>query len=212
MDSPRPKPWSRGSENELKAESACDETSADGVYGMRDMTDAKLVHRCLDGHKEFFAELIRRYQASVFGLAYRMTNNRDEAADLAQEAFIKAYRKLHMYNDEYSFRNWVLSICSNLTKNRFRSRFRQRKAEEAHLQSYADDADGSDPQRHVLEQAISGMKQTLRVPLVLKHVEGLPYVEIADVLGIGVSAAKMRVKRGRDELVRLLRTESGGVQ
>ena len=66
-----------------------------------------------------------------------------------------------------------------------------------------------DPRRFALERALREIPENVRIPLVLKHVEGLSYEEISGVLGIGVSAAKMRVKRGRDELVRRLRGSSG---
>jgi RNA polymerase sigma-70 factor (ECF subfamily) len=177
---------------------------------MRDVTDAILVEQCLNGHKEYYAELIRRHQSAVFGLAYRMTNDRDDAADLAQEAFIRAYRKLAKYDTRYPFRNWALSICANLGKNRFRGILRRRKAEETHFEILERETTSpDDSNRAALETAITHLTKTLRVPLVLKHVEGMSYQEIARVLDIGISAAKMRVKRGRDELVRLLRTEGG---
>jgi RNA polymerase sigma-70 factor (ECF subfamily) len=180
------------------------------AHDPRDLTDASLVKLCLDGHKESYAELVRRYQDSVFGLAYRMTRNHEDAADMAQEAFIRAYRYLRRYDPQGSFRNWVMAMCANLTKNRFRGVLRRRKAEETHVELHSSDPETPDLQRAALEEALGSVSQTLRVPLVLKHVEGLPYEEIAQVLGISVSAAKMRVKRGRDELVRLLRAEAKG--
>ena len=71
---------------------------------MDQIPDAELVRRCLDGREEAFAELVERYQGPVFNIAYRMTSNYAEATDLAQEAFIRAYRKLSRYKPEYSFR------------------------------------------------------------------------------------------------------------
>ncbi len=174
------------------------------------LTDAKLIQLCLDGHKESYAELVRRYQDSVYGLAYRMTRNHEDAADLAQEAFIRAYRHLKRYDPQGSFKNWVMTMCANLTKNRFRGILRRRKAEETHVELHPSDPETPDPQRAALEEALESISRTLRIPLVLKHVEGLSYEEIAGMLGIGVSAAKMRVKRGRDELVRLLRPDARG--
>ena len=174
------------------------------------LTDADLVRLCLDGYKESYSELVRRYQDAVYGLAYRMTNNGEDAADLAQDAFIRAYRRLSRYDPQRSFKNWIMAICANLTKNRFRGILRRRKAEETHVDLHYGEPETPDLQRAALDQALGSIPQTLRVPLVLKHVEGLPYEEIAQVLGIGVSAAKMRVKRGRDALIRLLRPEARG--
>lgn len=178
---------------------------------MSNSSDAVLVQRCIDGARESYAELVRRHQGSVFGLAYRMTRNHADAEDLAQETFIQAYRKLRSYDPEYPFRTWILSICSNLTKNRFRSILRRRKAEAAHVDLHPLDTRGEQHDLAVLDEAIGQIPVTLRIPLVLKHVEGLAYEDIARVLGIGISAAKMRVKRGRDELVKLLQPYPGRV-
>ena len=172
-------------------------------------TDAALVERCLAGQREAFAVLLRRHQGAVFGLACRWCRDRDDAADLAQETFVRAYRKLRTYKPEHSFRNWVLSVCANLGKNRLRSEGRRRKAHETYADLQTLGATAADPRRQVLEEALREVPETLRIPLVLKHVEGLSYDEISTVLGIGVSAAKMRVKRGRDELFRRLRPGQG---
>jgi RNA polymerase sigma-70 factor (ECF subfamily) len=179
-----------------------------GVYdcggSVTDPTDASLVEQCLEGSKEAFAELVRRHQDRVYRLALRMTGDRDEAVDLAQETFIRAYRKLRLFDLQRSFGNWLLSLCANLGKNRFRSEARRRRAQDGHLELLAAGAPRPDPRKSALEEALRQMVEKLRIPLVLKHVEGLSYEEIAQVLGIGLSAAKMRVKRARDELVRIL--------
>ena len=175
-----------------------------------ELTDAALVERSLEGDKASFEGLVLRHQDGVFNLALRMTNSHADAADLAQDTFVRAYRKLRSYKPEYSFRNWVLTICANLTRNRFRREARRRRTEEAHVQERA--VSGQAGRSHVygpLEEAIRSIPEEHRVPLVLKHVEGLSYEEVAGVLSIGVSAAKMRVKRGKDQLVLLLRNARG---
>ena len=176
---------------------------------MTERTDAALVEQCLGGQQEAFAELLRRYQDRVFHFSLRITGDRDEAVDLAQETFIRAYRKLRLYDPEYSFGTWLLSVCANLGKNRFRSETRRRKAQNIHAEMLAQTSSGSDHRREALSEALGEMVEKLRLPLVLKHVEGLSYEEIAQVLGIRVSAAKMRVKRARDELVRVLGGRKG---
>lgn len=168
-------------------------------------TDAALVELCLTGRKDFFGELVERHKERVFHLALRMTGDRDEAADLAQETFVRAYRKLGIYNAEYAFGSWLLTICANLGKNRLRAEARRRKAQGTHVELFPRGPEPRDPQQAALEATLPRIHETLRIPLVLKHVEGLSYEEIAEILKIGLSAAKMRVKRGRDELVQLLR-------
>lgn len=176
---------------------------------MTERTDAALVEQCLEGNREAFSELVRRHQNRVFSLAVRMTGDRDDAADLAQETFIRAFRKLRLYDPEYSFGNWLLSICANLGKNRIRSESRRRKAQVVHSEIVAQTSAGFDPRKAELSEALKHMPEKLRLPLVLKHAEGLSYDEIAQVLKIGVSAAKMRVKRAREALVRTLRGGEG---
>lgn len=179
----------------------------EGRVGGTEVTDAALVEQCLAGQRDCFAELVRRHRDSVFNLAYRMTNNWADANELAQEAFVKAYGKLARYKPKYSFRNWVMTICANLTKNRFRGNERRRRAELVHLELEDGRSSGSDPRHAALEKALGKLERTLRVPLTLKHVEGLSYSEITGILDISLSAAKMRVKRGRDQLEQILRGE-----
>jgi len=165
--------------------------------------DAELVQQCLAGRLAAFEELMSRHQDAVFNLLFKMTGNRDEAADLTQEAFIRAYRKLGAYDGQFSFKNWVITIGVNLAKNRFRSFFRRRRIEEE-AGAPAESATMNDPCVEAVNEALAQLPEKLRVPLVLKHMEGCSYEEIAQMLGIGVSAAKMRVLRARDEFVRRL--------
>jgi RNA polymerase sigma-70 factor (ECF subfamily) len=168
-------------------------------------TDQELVAACLNGRREAFGELVLRHQDSVFGLAVGMTRNREDAADMAQEAFIKAYAKLEQYNPDYSFKAWLLRICANQTKNLFRKRTRRRKAEENHLNEAAVLESESRPDFQTLETALAQLPSKLAAPLRLKHMEGLSYEEISRMLGIGVSAAKMRTLRGRQQLAELIK-------
>lgn len=170
-------------------------------------SDIDLVAECLAGHRGVYAELVRRHQDAVFNLAYRMTGNHQDAADLAQEAFIRAFQKLYSYKPAYPFKNWVLGICANLTRNRFRSEARRRALETRHAQETATglDKESPDPRPALLEQALQRLPEQARVPLVLKYMDGLSLEEIAQTLRLGLSAVKMRLARGREELLRIVR-------
>jgi len=169
-------------------------------------TDAILVEQCRAGRSDAYAELVRRHQNAVFNLLMKMTGNWHETVDLTQETFIRAYRRLDAYDQRLSFKNWVITIGVNLAKNRFRSFFRRRCIEEATAAQMALETTPTteDPRIEAVNRALAALPEQLRVPLVLKHMEGCSYEEIADTLGIGVSAAKMRVMRARDELVQQL--------
>lgn len=171
-----------------------------------EQTDSELVTASLDGNKVAFAELVHRHQDSVFGLAVGMTRNREDAADMAQETFIRAYSKLEQYNVDYSFRPWILRICSNLTKNLFRRRMRRRSTEQNHLTQAEIEKHTVDPDYQELESALARLEPKLCAPLRLKYMEELSYDEISTVLGIGVSAAKMRVMRAKNQLAELMRS------
>jgi RNA polymerase sigma-70 factor (ECF subfamily) len=164
-------------------------------------TDSELVKASLAGNRTAYEVLVRRYQDAVFGLAVSMTRNREDAADMAQEAFIQAYNKLKQYKPDRSFRSWILRICANRTKNLFRSRMRRRDTEERHLAQVEADSRRADADSWALEEALAGLPPKLGAPLRLKYREGLSYAEVAEVLGIGVSAAKMRVLRAKKMLV-----------
>lgn len=168
-------------------------------------TDPELVGLCLAGEREAFAKLVARHQDAVFNLAFRMTGNHQDAADLAQEAFIRAYRKLYSYKPEHPFKNWVLGICANQTRNRFRSEARRRALETRHVQESDDTPELPDPRHALLEQALQRLPEQARVPLVLKYMDGFSLEEIAASLRLGLSAVKMRLARGREELLRLVR-------
>lgn len=174
---------------------------------MDEQTDQELVQASLEGNRSAFACLVSRHQDSVFGLAVGMTRNREDAADMAQEAFIKAYNKLDQYNPEYAFRSWVLRICANQTKNLFRKRIRRRGAEEKSLLQQSIQDATIDPDYQALEDALSQLAPKFCVPLRLKHMEGLSYEEISGVLGIGISATKMRTARARKQLAEILNHE-----
>ncbi len=172
--------------------------------------DAQLAEQGRAGDSGAFTELVRRNQDAVFNLAWRICGNWHEAADIAQETFIRAYQKLDSYKTQYAFKNWVMSIGANLARNRCRSNSRRQRMEQT-LAEMQDPEPASAPEARDegLERALGQLPESLRAALVLKHMEGMSYEEVARTLGIGVSAAKMRVARGRDELVRLLEPERG---
>jgi len=168
-------------------------------------SDPELVAACLAGEREAFAELVRRHQDAAFNLAYRMTGHRQDAADLAQEAFIRAYRKLYSYQPAYPFKNWVLGICANLARNWFRSEARRRALETRHAAEFDPATATPDAREQLLEQALQRLPERARLPLVLKYMDGLSLDEIAHTLQLGLSAVKMRLARGREELLRHVR-------
>ena len=171
---------------------------------IEEQTDPELVKASLDGNQFAYETLVRRHQDAVFGLAMSMTRNPEDAADMAQEAFIRAYTKLEQYNPNYEFKSWMLRICANLTKNLFRGRVRRRKMEERHMVQTEIEQSATTPDFQELEEALAKLPAKFGAPLRLKYMEGLGYEEVAKILGVGVSAAKMRVLRGKKMLAEVL--------
>ncbi len=167
-------------------------------------TDAVLIEKCVNGNRDAFTEIVARYQHRIYFMALTRMRDRHEAEDLAQETFIQAYRKLAGYDPQRSFRNWLFAICTNLGKNKLRNRARRREVHNPHPERESVMPCHRDHSRMDLMAALHKIPEKLRVPLFLKHVEGFSYQEISAVMKIGTSAAKMRVQRGRDQLVRHL--------
>ena len=160
-----------------------------------------------------FSELVNRHQDAVYNLAYQMTRNAAAAEDLAQESFIRAYTRLSQYKPEYPFVNWLLGICANLSRSLYRSLQRQRAFEtdytaeqEMHQQTSTSPSTQAGAGADVSE-ALQQLPAKLRLPLVLQYMEGLSLQEIADTLGLRLSATKMRLQRGRERMLKLLREE-----
>ncbi len=173
---------------------------------MNEPDDSRWVQACLRGDHDAFRHLVGRHGDVVYNLAYRMTGNASAAEDLAQETFIRAHGRLHQYKPEFAFRNWLLGICANLARSRYRwwRRNQRMEAEFARQEDLRQEAaaaqhEGS-PAREALGQALTTLPERLRTPLVLRYMEGLSVVEVAQVLDIRLSAAKMRLARGRDRL------------
>lgn len=169
-----------------------------------EISDSVLVKQSIEGNRDSFETLVKRYKDNVYNLAYRMTKSSADAEDITQETFLRAYRKLGRYNENYSFRNWILTICSNLTKNIFRKRVRRKEIEENYIEQEYLAEKSQTREKYEFEVALKKLRPDVRAALALKYVEGCSFEDIADILRIGVSAAKMRVKRGRDQLKKYL--------
>lgn len=171
--------------------------------------DKTLVEACRDGDMDTFSSLVDRHRDAVYNLAWNLCGDKHAAEDIAQETFIKAYDKLIQYNPAFKFRNWLLGICANQSRSRYR-RWRSRRDTE---QAYAEEdsinresvaADRNLTQLASLTRALAALPESLRAPLVLKYMEGLSVEEVAQTLGLRLSAAKMRLARGRARMAELM--------
>lgn len=172
--------------------------------------DAFLVGRVLAGDADRYAVLVQRYQDTLFRYAVGMVRDGDLAADLVQDAFVKAYTSLETCHDPARFGAWVYRILVNRCKDHLKSRRRHTVPLEDDTACAPDsddpalETDRSDLRRSV-ERALATLPEAQREAFLLKHVEGRSYEEMAEILGASVSALKMRVMRAREALQGLLR-------
>ena len=176
---------------------------------MQSASDAELVRRVLAGESWRYEELVRRYQETLYRHAWGMVGDADAAADLVQDALVKAYSRLGTCDPE-RFAAWLFRILRNRCKDHLKSR---RRRDLPLLDDTHPAAPGDDPgltfERaelgSVVGEALARLPEAQREAFLLKHVEGKSYEEMADALGIGISALKMRVMRAREALMEMLK-------
>lgn len=176
--------------------------------------DAQLVALSLKQDQEAFGRLIDRHAASIVNLAYRMVGNRAEAEDLAQDTFLSAFKALSTFRADAKFSTWLYRIATNKCKDRLRAKRPGPGQQDMDVDEWLDGhiAEERTPERLLsqqqvaqeLEQAIQRLPPLYREAFVLKHVEGLSYEEMQDMLGVNGDTLKMRVYKGRLQLSREL--------
>jgi len=199
-------------------------SSADDQTGNRtltteyaDATDGKLAALAAKGREGAYRELLLRYERPVFSLVYRMVRDRTLAEDLAQEAFIRAFDAIDSYKPSYKFSNWIFKIANNHTIDYLRRR--KLDTVSIHGPRNADSADqgrselavaapGESPEQFVenmelrgqIEDAIAQLRPEYRTAVLLRHVEGHAYDEIAEIMEVPLGTVKTYLHRARIEL------------
>jgi RNA polymerase sigma-70 factor (ECF subfamily) len=165
-------------------------------------TDAHLAIQFQNGDRKAFTMLVARYEKPIFNTAFRMVKDFDDAADITQNAFIKAFEKIDTFNPSYKFFNWLYKITVNETLNLLNRRKRRRDFEydpPAHPPSPEDDLMLDEMSRY-LQRALDAMTYDQRIVIVLKHLLLLPYREIAEILGVPEKTVKSRLFSARHVL------------
>ncbi|MDD5222576.1 MAG: sigma-70 family RNA polymerase sigma factor [bacterium] len=183
---------------------------------MKNEADDLLIRKTLNGEKDSFEILVLRYQKRIFNIIFRVTREESIVPDLAQEAFLKAYRGLDKFDFKASFYTWLVRIAINTSLNHVSSRQRNPLAGTEDLDSYVGTsaqfsdtgAWSSNPEHEAIRnqqaasirQAIDSLAEDLRVSIMLREVEGLSYEEIAEVMECPVGTVRSRIHRARKEL------------
>ena len=183
-------------------------------------SDLVLVKRVQPGDKSAVDLLVRKYQHKVVKLVLRYVRNPAEAEDIAQEAFIKAYRALPQFRGDSAFYTWMYRIAINTAKNSLASRDRSPIAydldltdpEESHsVQTKLQDPDTPEGMalteeiRGIVNSAIEGLPEELKTAIVLRELDGLSYEEIAAAMECPVGTVRSRIFRAREAIDKRLR-------
>ena len=173
------------------------------------MDDRDLVGRARGGDQEAFTQLIVQYQVPLYNMALRMVGGPDDAADIAQEAFLRAWEKIRTLRDA-PFKSWLFQIAANLCYDHFRRGRRYGVMPE-------EDQTGNvvglgiatpDPQERaeanernrLVRQSIQALEHDMRIAIVLRDVNGMAYDEIASVLRVPLGTVKSRIARARAQV------------
>ncbi len=181
-----------------------------------------LIERAQGGELAAFDQLVLHHQQAVFAVALRMLGNWDEAQDIAQDVFVRAYQAIRTFRREAKLSTWLISITMNLCRNRRRWWARRKGLIVASLDDSADSEQESlgqqvaDPspgpaavtqqreQRQHILRALEQLDQAHRSVIVLRDLQGYSYEEIAQMLGCRVGTVKSRISRARHALRALL--------
>jgi RNA polymerase sigma-70 factor (ECF subfamily) len=171
-----------------------------------DAADAAVIARVLDGNTQDFAVLVSRYQQLLYRHAVAMVLDHDVAADMVQDAFVRAYSNLRDCRNPSRFRSWLFRTLRNRCLDYLKeaSRRNVRLGDIAEPPVDESEAPGAIAERNELRaeivRALARLTPPLREAFVLHYVEGMPYEAMAELLDASVSALKMRVLRARDAL------------
>ena len=181
-------------------------------------TDQDVVAWAREGHEMAYRELLRRYERPVFSLVFRMVRDRELAEDLTQDTFIKVLNALDRYNPDYKFSSWIFKIANNATIDHLRRKELDTLSLEGAPQATTQDrieatalqigAAGESPLEELqarelgshIEEAIGALRPEYQSCIILRHVEGRPYEEIAEILDLPLGTVKTYIHRARHEL------------
>jgi len=194
----------------------------DAAASLRAAEDQEVVRQARKGHEAAYRELVRRYERPVFSLIFRMVRDRELAEDLSQETFIKVLNAIGSYRPEFKFSSWVFKIANNTTIDHLRRRELDTLSIEGSPHASTPEAIeatalqlGSSrpgPLDNVvarelggtIEEAIGQLRPEYRSCIILRHIEGRSYEEIAEILGLPLGTVKTYIHRARNELRDLL--------
>jgi len=195
---------------------------------MKDSADASLIENTLKGDQGSFAELVRRYQAAVWGTVHRILGNSSENEDAVQEIFLRAFTALRKFDLKYPFGPWLLRIATNYCIDQLRRRKGRRIQLWSELSEFDQERilnniskendlesgsmEGNEGYARIAQALLDGLNPKYRAAFILREVEEKNYGEVAQALGTSEVAARVRVSRARAELEKKFRAYLSGLK
>jgi RNA polymerase sigma-70 factor (ECF subfamily) len=183
----------------------------------------RLIERCLRGDQAAWEQIVRQHWRKVYNVAYQFVGSHEQAEDLAQEIFLKIFRSLDSFDRRANFQTWLISVSRNLCIDHYRSvrKERQTIARDVAAEDVVPVSSMMSPLAALenrdlaalLRQALQTLPQSLRTAVLLRDIQELSYLEIAERLRLPEGTVKSRINRGRKELARQivrLREEADG--
>ena len=185
----------------------------------RNKKDFELVRKAKSGDGRAYDILMEQYHDAVFNIVYRMVRNKQEAEDLTQETFIKAYNSINLFNEEYAFSTWLFKIATNHCIDFFRKRKLKTYSMDEPVQYKEDEIKheyaSDDPtmehrmidseKSRLIREAINKLPEKYRMAIILRHHEEKSYDEIAQILNLPLGTVKARIFRAREMLKKHLK-------
>ena len=165
-----------------------------------DELDAADMQRLVSGHDAALNELMARHGEKLFHFLIRGLQNEDEAADLAQEAFVRVYQHRAKFDASQKFSTWLYTIAANLVKDRHRWRSRHPQVSLDVENEQTGDCLQADERADAVRRAVVALPEDLRTPLILAEYEERSHAEIGAILGCTVKAVESRIYRARQQL------------
>ena len=207
----------------LRGQMELEQVAPAALDDSRPAAEEQFIERLRRGDAAAFEQLVNERSGEIYGLLYRLTENSEEARDLTQETFLRAFQSIDHFRGDADVKTWIYRIAINQARNRWRWWRRRRRDSTVSMDST--DVDGrptlvtalranssSDPEQATLAReresalrtALSSVRRVYREAVVLRDIEGFSYEEIAATLEISVGTVKSRLARGRQELRRKL--------
>ena len=177
-----------------------------------DADDSRLVGRCLDGHTESYGVLVNRHSGRIINLAFAMVGDRQEAEDVAQEAFVRAFKALPKFRRKAKFSSWLYQIALNLCRDRLKARSRHAKPTDQDQLAAIDSGPKNQAPRlavraelsRKMRKAVNELPYVYRESFVLRHIQGLDYAEVARITKVPADTVRVRAYRAREMLRQIL--------